>query len=110
MPSYYMSEDLARFGEMAKTNPKLFDLFLQWYTATMESGALDERTKKLIALAVAFAIQEPYCIDSYSSACSDAGISPEEMAEAVSVAAVIRGGGVVAHWVQACNTVTRRGP
>jgi alkylhydroperoxidase/carboxymuconolactone decarboxylase family protein len=110
MPSYYMSEDLARFGEMAKTNPKLFDLFLQWYTATMESGALDERTKKLIALAVAFAIQEPYCIDSYSSACSDAGISPEEMAEAVSVAAVIRGGGVVAHWVQACNTVTRKGP
>ncbi|HSE63059.1 MAG TPA: carboxymuconolactone decarboxylase family protein [Thermoanaerobaculia bacterium] len=110
MPSYYMSEDLARFGEMAKTNPKLFDLFLQWYTATMESGALDERTKKLIALAVAFAIQEPYCIDSYSSACSEAGISPEEMAEAVSVAAVIRGGGVVAHWVQACNTVTRKGP
>lgn len=109
MPSYYMSEDLARFGEMAKTNPKLFDLFLKWYTATMESGALDERTKKLIALAVAFAIQEPYCIDSYSSACSEAGISPEEMAEAVSVAAVIRGGGVVAHWVQACNTVTRKG-
>jgi len=27
MPSYYMSEDLARFGEMAKTNPKLFDLY-----------------------------------------------------------------------------------
>lgn len=109
MPSYYLSEDLARFGEMARTNPKLFDLFLKWYNATMEKGALDERTKKLIALAVAFAIQEPYCIDSYSSACSEAGASPEEMAEAVNVAAVIRGGGVVAHWVQACNTMTRRG-
>lgn len=108
MPSYYLSEDLARFGEMAKTNPTLFDLFLKWYTTAMEPGALDERTKKLIALAVAFAIQEPYCIDSYSSACTDAGISPEEMAEAVNVAAVIRGGGVVAHWVQACNTMTRR--
>ena len=108
MPSYYLSEDLARFGEMAKTNPKLFDLFLKWYSDTMEGGALDERTKKLIALAVAFAIQEPYCIDSYSSACSEAGVSPEEMAEAVNVAAVIRGGGVVAHWVQACNTMTRK--
>jgi alkylhydroperoxidase/carboxymuconolactone decarboxylase family protein len=108
MPSYYLSEDLARFGEMAKTNPKLFDLFLQWYTATMEKGALDEKTKKLIALAVAFAIQEPYCIDSYASACTDAGVTPEEMSEAVSVAAVIRGGGTVAHWVQACNTLTRR--
>jgi alkylhydroperoxidase/carboxymuconolactone decarboxylase family protein len=108
MPSYYLSEDLARFGEIARTNPKLFDLFLQWYSTTMEKGALDEKTKKLIALAVAFAIQEPYCIDSYASACTDGGISPEEMAEAVNVAAVIRGGGTIAHWVQACNTIARK--
>lgn len=109
MPSYYLSEDLARFGEMAKTNPHLFDLFMKWYSATMEPGALDAKTKKLIALAVAFAIQEPYCIDSYSSACTDAGVTPEEMSEAVNVAAVIRGGGTVAHWVQSCNTLTRKG-
>src|SRR5438093_10792568 len=108
MPSYYLSEDLARFGEMAKTNPKLFDLFMKWYGATMEKGALDEKTKKLIALAVAFAIQEPYCIDSYASACADAGSSPEEMGEAVSVAACIRGGGTIAHFVQACNTLVRK--
>jgi alkylhydroperoxidase/carboxymuconolactone decarboxylase family protein len=108
MASYYLSEDLARFSEMAKTNPKLFDLFMKWYAATMEDGALDARTKKLIALAVAYAIQEPYCIDSYSSACSDAGISPEEMSEAVGVAAVIRGGGTIAHWAQSCNALTRR--
>ena len=108
MPSYYLSEDLARFGEIARTTPALFDRFLGWYTAAMEEGALDARTKKLIAFAVAFAIQEPYCIDSYASACTDAGIPPEEMAEAVNVAAVIRGGGTLAHWVQACNSVARR--
>jgi len=108
MPSYYMSEDLARFGDISKTNPKLFDLFLTWYSATMQKGVLDEKTKKLIALAVAFAIQEPYCIDSYTSACADSGISPEEMAEAVNVAAVIRGGGTIAHWVQACNAIARK--
>lgn len=73
----------------------------------MEKGALDERTKKLIALA--YAIQEPYCIDSDASGCQEAGISPEEMTEAVNVAAVIRGGGVVAHWVQACNALARKG-
>jgi alkylhydroperoxidase/carboxymuconolactone decarboxylase family protein len=109
MASYYLSEDLARFSDLAKTNPRLFDLFMKWYSATMEPGALDGKTKKLIALAVAFAIQEPYCIDSYSSACADAGVTPEEMAEAVNVAAVIRGGGTVAHWVQAENTLTRKG-
>ena len=57
---------------------------------------------------MAFAIQEPYCIDSYTSACTDSGISPEEMAEAVNVAAVIRGGGTIAHWVQACNAIARK--
>ena len=108
MPSYYMSEDLARFGEISKTNPHLFDLFFKWYSTTMERGALDAKTKKLIALAVAFAIQEPYCIDSYASSCADAGITPEEMAEAVNVAAVIRGGGTIAHWVQASNTFARK--
>ena len=35
MPSYYVSEDLARFGEMAKTNPRLFDLFMKWYQTSM---------------------------------------------------------------------------
>ena len=109
MASYYLSEDLARFGDIAKTNPKLFDLFLKWYSTTMEKGALDDKTKKLIALAVAFAIQEPYCIDSYASACMEAKIPPEQMAEAVNVAAVIRGGGTIAHWVQACNTMGRKG-
>src|SRR6266513_1863205 len=108
MASYYLSEDLARFAEMARTSPKLFDLFMKWYGTAMEKGALDEKTKKLIALAVAFAIQEPYCIDSYASSCADAGITPEERAEAVNVAAVIRGGGTIAHWVQACNTLARK--
>src|SRR4026208_2089947 len=108
MPSYYLSEDLARFPDMGKTQPKLWDLYSKWYSATMENGALDERTKKLIAFAVAFSIQEPYCIDSYASACTDAGISPEEMAEALNVAAVIRGGGPIAHWPQTLNSLARK--
>jgi 4-carboxymuconolactone decarboxylase len=108
MPSYYLSEDLARFGEIAKSHPGNFELFLKWYTSTMEPGVLDGKTKKLVALAVAFAIQEPYCIDAYTSACSDAGITPEEMAAAVSVAAVIRGGGTLAHWAQSLNSSARK--
>jgi alkylhydroperoxidase/carboxymuconolactone decarboxylase family protein len=109
MASYYLSEDLARFGDMARTSPKLMDAFMKWYGATMEKGALDDKTKKLVALAVAFAIQEPYCIDSYASQCQDAGWTPEQLAEAVNVAAAIRGGGTIAHWVQACNTMARKG-
>ncbi len=107
MPSYYLSEDLARFHEMAKTNAPLFEHFMKWYRAAMEDGAVDTKTKKLIALAVAFAIQEPYCIDSYASQCLEDGWSPEQMCEAVNVAASIRGGGTIAHWPQATNTFER---
>jgi alkylhydroperoxidase/carboxymuconolactone decarboxylase family protein len=108
MSSYYLSEDLARFGDIAKTNPQLMEAFMRWYSATMEPGALDGKTKKLIAYAVANAIQEPYCIDSYASACSDAGVTPEELAEALNVAAVIRGGGTIAHWTHTLNTLSRK--
>ena len=107
MSSYYNSEDLARFGEMSKTNAESYDRFMKWYSGSMEGGALDAKTKKLIALAVAFAVQEPYCIDSYAKQCAEAGWTPEEMSEAATVAACIKGGGVIAHWVQACNTIER---
>jgi alkylhydroperoxidase/carboxymuconolactone decarboxylase family protein len=107
MSSYYMSEDLARFGELGKVDEKDFANFMRWYGSAMEPGALDAKTKKLLALAVAFAMPEPYCIHSYSNQCAEAGWTPEEMAEAATVAACIKGGGVIAHWVQACNTFER---
>ena len=107
MPSYYQSEDLSRFTELSKTNPEQFDKYMAWYAHAMEDGALDSKTKKLVALAAAFAIDEPYCIDSYAKQCLAAGFSPEEMGEAVNVVAAIRGGGTIAHWVQACNTIER---
>jgi alkylhydroperoxidase/carboxymuconolactone decarboxylase family protein len=108
MAGYYHSEDLARFGEIAKSAPPQWETFFKWYTTTMEPGTVDGKTKKLAALAVAYAIQEPYCIDAYTSACVDAGISPEEMAEIVNVAAVIRGGGTLAHWAHTQNTLARK--
>jgi alkylhydroperoxidase/carboxymuconolactone decarboxylase family protein len=108
MPSYYLSEDLSRFGDLGKTDPDRFDLFMKWYAAVMEPGALDGKTKKLIAYAVANALPEPYCIDSYASSCSDTSITPEEMAEALEVAAAIKGGGVIAHWAQTLNTIARK--
>lgn len=108
MAGYYLSEDLARFGDIKKNAPEQWDTFLKWYTTTMEAGAVDAKTKKLAALAVAYAIQEPYCIDAYTSACTDAGCSPEEIAEIVNVAAVIRGGGTLAHFAQSQNTLARK--
>lgn len=107
MSSYYVTEDLPRFAEVAKASPKLFEQFNQWYGSAMEPGKLDTKTKKLIAFAVAHAIQCAYCIDAYASAGAKEGLSPEEMTEAVHVAAAIRAGSSLVHNVQALNTWAR---
>lgn len=107
MPSYYQSEDLSRFSELSKTNPEEFEKYMAWYSHALKDGALDGKTKRLVALATAFAIDEPYCIHSYAKQCIEAGWTPEELGEAINVVASIRGGGVIAHWVQAINTIER---
>ena len=63
-------------------------------------GALSAREKALIALAVAHAVQCPYCIDAYSQECLEKGADLEQMTEAVHVAAAIRGGASLVHGVQ----------
>ena len=65
MAGYYHEEDLARFEEMGKNAPELWEKFSAWYGAVFGEGALTEREKNLIALAVAHAVQCPYCIDAF---------------------------------------------
>jgi 4-carboxymuconolactone decarboxylase len=64
---------------------------------------LTRREKALIGVAVAHAVQCPYCIDAYTKACMDEGMSLEHVTEAVHVAAAIRGGASLVHAIQAQN-------
>ncbi|MBI4814617.1 MAG: carboxymuconolactone decarboxylase family protein [Deltaproteobacteria bacterium] len=98
--TYYVPADLGRFGDMGKAAPELWAKFLAWYNAVFAEGALSEREKSLIALAVAHAVQCPYCIDAYSTACLEKGSDIEEMTEAVHVASAIRGGASLVHGTQ----------
>jgi len=54
-------------------------------------------------LAVAHAVQCPYCIDAYSTDTLEKGCTEEQMMEAVHVAAAIRGGATLVHGVQMMN-------
>ena len=69
MDSYYKPEHLAHFGDIAEGNDELAQKFFDYYGAVFADGALTVREKALIALAVAHAVQCPYCIDAYSSEC-----------------------------------------
>jgi alkylhydroperoxidase/carboxymuconolactone decarboxylase family protein len=109
MDSYYKPEHLARFGEIAKGNKALADKYFSYYNAVFEEGALSEREKALIALAVAHAVQCPYCIDAYVTASLEKGADLEQMTEAVHVANAIRGGASLVHGMQMLEKVERKG-
>lgn len=100
MTHYYDHQHLAQFGDISKNAPELGQKFFAWYNAVFAPGALTEREKSLIALAVAHTVQCPYCIDAYTTATLEKGGSLEQMTEAVHVAAAIRGGASLVHGVQ----------
>src|SRR5574341_2175480 len=100
MAGYYHQEDLPRFPDMGKNAPELWRKFSEWYGAVFADGALTAREKSLIALAVAHAVQCPYCIDAYTQDCQQKGADLEQMTEAVHVAVAIRGGSSLVHGMQ----------
>ena len=107
MDTYYHPKDLARFSEMGQDSPELWQKFTEWYNAVFKEGALSEREKALIALAVAHAVQCPYCIDAYTQASLEKGSNLEQMTEAIHVANAIRGGASLVHGVQMKNRVAK---
>jgi alkylhydroperoxidase/carboxymuconolactone decarboxylase family protein len=109
MDTYYHPPDLARFPDVGKDAPELWEKFLGWYSAVFSEGALTEREKALIALAVAHAVQCPYCIDAYTTGSLEKGATPEQMTEAVHVSAAIRGGASLVHAVQMRNKLEKVG-
>ncbi len=107
---YYESKDLKRFGEIGKFREELAKKFFEYYNkVTGEDGALSKREKALIALAVAHSRQCPYCIDAYTTACLEAGANPEQMTEAIHVAAAMEAGMTLIHGIQMHNVMERYG-
>lgn len=107
MRTYYEADDLDKFGTIGEKAPDLAEKFFTYYGAVFEDGALTAREKSLIALAVAHAVQCPYCIDSYTNDCLNKGVDETQMTEAVHVAAAIRGGATLVHGVQMKNIVKK---
>lgn len=100
METYYRPEDLPKFEDVGQAAPELASKFFDYYGAVFAEGALSEREKALIALAVSHTVQCPYCIDAYTRACLEKGSNLEEMTEALHVATAIRGGAALVHGVQ----------
>ncbi|AJD33085.1 MULTISPECIES: arsenosugar biosynthesis-associated peroxidase-like protein [Clostridium] len=107
MNTYYDPQDLAKFGTIGEDSPELWNKFLEYYGEVFKEGNLTVREKAIIALAVAHALQCPYCIDSYTQTCLEQGVNKEQMMEAIHVAAAIRGGATLVHGVQMKNVANK---
>jgi AhpD family alkylhydroperoxidase len=90
-PSHELS---SKRHELAPATEEAFQAFSRQVFA---DGALDARTKQIIAVAVAHVTQCPYCIRGHTRAALRAGARPEELMEAIWVAAEMRAGGSYAH-------------
>ncbi|MBE7439006.1 MAG: carboxymuconolactone decarboxylase family protein [Spirochaetales bacterium] len=104
-PYYYDAKDLAHFGDIGRVNKDLAASYFSYYGKAMAGGALSEREKALIALAVAHALKCPYCIDAYTSSSLEKGADEEQMSEAVHVAAAMVAGITLVHSVQMMNKI-----
>ena len=110
MDHYYCAKDLSRFKEVGQFAPDLMTKFFDYYNAaTSSNGALSKREKALIALAVAHTRQCPYCIDAYTTSCLENGSNPEQMTEAIHVAAAMEAGMALIHGVQMQNSLKKKG-
>lgn len=77
--------------------PEIEDAWRQFSKTVFRAGALDARTKQLIAVAVAHVTQCQDCIRAHTRAAERENASTQELLEAIWVAAEMRAGGAVAH-------------
>lgn len=96
-----------RRRELAPNVHAAFDAFSQ---AAFTGGALSAKMKQIIAVAVAHVTQCPYCIEGHTKAARRAGATPEELMEAVWVAAEMRAGGAFAHSTIMLNALDHEHP
>jgi AhpD family alkylhydroperoxidase len=78
--------------ELRHAIPDVYKSFGELHNAATTTGALDVKTKELMALAIAVTERCDGCIASHARAAVAAGASREEAAEAIGVAILMRGG------------------
>jgi len=97
----YDLKNLSKLKNLEANAPEAMKAFVAFDKAALAGGAIPAKYKELMALAVAFTTQCPYCIEIHSNKARGIGASEQEIAEAVLVAAALRAGGAITHGTHA---------
>jgi AhpD family alkylhydroperoxidase len=87
--------------------PQAAEAFKAFSQSVFADGALDAKTKQLIAVAEAHVTQCPYCIRGHTRGALQHGATPEQIMEAIWVASEMRAGAAYAHSVLALDTIAQ---
>lgn len=93
----YDMKNLDKFKTLESYAPEVMKAFLAFDKAAWSDGAIPQKYKELIAVAVAATTQCPYCIELHVERARKLDASNAEIAEAVFAAAALRAGSSVTH-------------
>jgi len=97
----YDLKNLSKLKTLEANAPEAMKAFWAFDKAAMAAGAIPSKYKELMALAVAFTTQCPYCIEIHAKRAREAGASDQEIAEVVTIAAALRAGAAITHGTHA---------
>lgn len=101
----YDMTNLGRVKDLGAHAPEAMKAFVAFDKAALAPGAIPGKYKELMALAVAFTTQCPYCIELHANKAKEYGASDAEIAESVLVTAALRAGGAVTHGTHALKGI-----
>lgn len=93
----YLGELLNTIGKLGQLSPDTVRGYRTLSDAGQKTNHLDEKTRQLIALAVAVTTRCDGCITVHTSAAMKAGASQEEIAEALGVAVALNAGAALVY-------------
>lgn len=98
MADYAEHADLRHVADLKQLAPHDFAGFAALDAIVGRTdGAIPQKYRELMALAVACTTQCPYCLDVHTGHAKAAGATREEVAEAALIASALRAGAAVTH-------------
>ena len=94
-------------ADLRQAHPEVMKSFGQMARAALAPGALDLKTKELMALAISVAIRCDACITFHANAAVKAGADEAEIAEAMALAIYMGAGPSVMYAAQAMEAVSQ---
>src|SRR5689334_14351111 len=90
-------DKLSKLPKVKELAPDATSAFWAYDKAALAEGAIPKKYKELMAIAVALTTQCAYCIEVHRQAALKAGVTEQELAEAIHVTAALRAGGAMTH-------------